>query len=289
LSERESWIDGWGTTAHGFVSMNRIEAAFQKAKGEGRSAFVAYVCAGDPNPEVSRQACSALIDSGIDILELGVPFSDPLADGLTNQLAAQRALEAGVTQEDVFALVESIRRENDSVPIVFYTYYNLMFSNGLDAYVKRAKAAGVDGLLVLDLPPEEASEHLEVCDRYDMKTVFLLAPTTPKERARYIAKHTTGFVYYVSRTGVTGVRDDMASDLEEMVSMIRETTDKPLVVGFGISKREQAEATAKVADGIVVGSAIVNTIAANLDDSDRMATDLRSLVTDLVAGTKVDV
>lgn len=283
----DSCIDGLRQAAHGFLSMNRIESAFERAKSEGRSAFVAYVCAGDPNPEISRKACGALLDSGIDILELGVPFSDPLADGLTNQLAAQRALEAGVTQEDVFKLVESIREENDTVPIVFYTYYNLMFSNGLDAYVKRAKAAGVDGMLVLDLPPEEAEEHMEVCERHGMKTVFLLAPTTPKERAGYIAKYATGFVYYVSRTGVTGVRDDVASDLEEMLAMIRETTDKPVVVGFGIAKREQAEATAKLADGIVVGSAIVNTIAENLDDAEKLVFDMKALVTDLVGGTKV--
>ena len=267
--------------------MNRIESAFSRAKAEGRSAFVSYVCAGDPDIATSLEICRTLIASGVDVLELGVPFSDPLADGLTNQLAAQRALEAGTTQADVFQLVRDVRKENDSVPIVFYTYYNLMFSNGLDAYIEQAKAAGVDGLLVLDLPPEEAADHLAACSKYGMGTVFLIAPTTPPARVAYIAKHATGFVYYVSRTGVTGVREDLASDLQEMVGMIRKATDKPLVVGFGVSKREQVATISGLADGVVVGSAIVNTIKDNLGDAKAITERMGALVTDLVAGTKV--
>lgn len=265
--------------------MKRIEAAFSKAKEEGRSAFVAYVCAGDPDAATSLDVCRTLIESGVDVLELGVPFSDPLADGLTNQLAAQRALEAGITQADVFQLVRDIRRENSAVPIVFYTYYNLMFSNGLDAYIAEAKAAGVDGLLVLDLPPEEAEEHLASCSKHEMGTVFLIAPTTPSERVKLIAKHATGFIYYVSRTGVTGVREDLAGDLSDMVSMIRSATDKTLVVGFGVSKREQVKAICEIADGVVVGSAIVNTIKDNLGDTKAITSTMGALVRDLVAGT----
>ena len=268
-------------------AMNRIENAFAKAKSEGRSAFVSYVCAGDPDAQTSLDVCRSLVDSGVDVLEIGVPFSDPLADGLTNQLAAQRALEAGTTREDVFDLVRSIRKENDSVPIVFYTYYNLMFSGGLDAYIAEAKEAGVDGLLVLDLPPEEADDHLAACETHDMKTVFLLAPTTPPDRVGYIARFATGFIYYVSRTGVTGVRDDLADDLNEMVAMIRAHSDKPLVVGFGIQSQEQVRAVAEVADGVVVGSAIVNTIKDNLGDRDAILSKMGELVADLVAGTKV--
>lgn len=269
------------------LAMNRIESAFSKAKSEGRSAFVSYVCAGDPDIDTSLEVCRTLIKSGVDVMELGVPFSDPLADGLTNQLAAQRALEAGTTQADVMELVRRIRRENDTVPIVFYTYYNLMFSNGLDAYIAEAKAAGVDGLLVLDLPPEEAEEHMASCAKYEMKTVFLIAPTTPSARVAYIAKHATGFIYYVSRTGVTGVREGLAEDLNEMVGMIREATDKPLVVGFGVSKREQVSAICELADGVVVGSAIVNTIKDNLGDRDAILARMGDLVSDLVEGTKV--
>ncbi len=268
--------------------MNRIENAFQNARSEGRSAFVSYVCAGDPDPETSLEVCRTLLRSGVDVLELGVPFSDPLADGLTNQLAAQRALEAGTTRSDVFDLVRAIRKENDTTPIVFYTYYNLMFSGGLDDYVAEAAEAGVDGLLVLDLPPEEAEDHMAACDAHGVKTVFLLAPTTPEERVEYIARFATGFIYYVSRTGVTGVRDNLASDLEEMVAMIKRHTDKPLVVGFGIHNREQVRSVAELADGVVVGSAIVNTIKDNLGDRAATLDRMGDLVTDLVQGTQVD-
>lgn len=266
--------------------MNRIERAFQNAQSQNRSAFVSYVCAGDPNPKTSLEVCRALIRSGVDILEIGVPFSDPLADGLTNQLAAQRALEAGTTREDVFDLVRRIREDDKTTPIVFYTYYNLMFSGGLEAYIAEAQEAGVDGLLVLDLPPEEAEDHMEACRKHDMLTVFLLAPTTPEERVEYIARNATGFIYYVSRTGVTGVRDDLASDLPEMVEMIKRHSDRPLVVGFGIQNPDQVNAVAHLADGVVVGSAIVNTIKDNLDDEAKMLERIESLVTDLVGGTK---
>ena len=266
--------------------MNRIERAFQNAQSQGRSAFVSYVCAGDPNPATSLQVCRALLRSGVDILEIGVPFSDPLADGLTNQLAAQRALEAGTTREDVFDLVRKIREEDEQTPIVFYTYYNLMFSGGLEAYIAEAKEAGVDGLLVLDLPPEEAGDYVEACQKIEMKTVFLLAPTTPEERVEYIAQNATGFIYYVSRTGVTGVREDLASDLQEMVGMIKRHSDNPLVVGFGIQKPDQVNAVARLADGVVVGSAIVNTIKENLEDEGKMLERIESLVTSLVGGTQ---
>lgn len=267
--------------------MNRIERAFQNAKSQDRSAFVSYICAGDPNPATSLQICRALLRSGVDILEIGVPFSDPLADGLTNQLAAQRALEAGTTREDVFDLVRKIREEDGQTPIVFYTYYNLMFSGGLEAYIAEAKEAGVDGLLVLDLPPEEAADFMEACRKIEMKTIFLLAPTTPEERVEYIAQNATGFIYYVSRTGVTGVREDLASDLQEMVDMIKLHSDNPLVVGFGIQNPDQVNAVARLADGVVVGSAIVNTIKVNLEDEGRMLERIESLVTDLVGGTQL--
>ena len=267
--------------------MNRIERAFQNAKSQDRSAFVSYICAGDPNPATSLQICRALLRSGVDILEIGVPFSDPLADGLTNQLAAQRALEAGTTREDVFDLVRKIREEDRQTPIVFYTYYNLMFSGGLEAYIAEAKEAGVDGLLVLDLPPEEAGDYMEACRKIEMKTVFLLAPTTPEERVEYIAQNATGFIYYVSRTGVTGVREDLASDLREMVDMIKRHSNNPLVVGFGIQNPDQVNAVARLADGVVVGSAIVNTIKENLEDEGKMLEQIESLVTDLVGGTQL--
>lgn len=264
--------------------MDRIENAFARARAENRAALVAYLCACDPDWETSLGACGALLESGADILELGVPFSDPLADGLANQMAAQRALEAGATQESVFELVEAIRRERPGTPIVLYTYYNLIFSNGVDAYVARARKAGVDGLLALDLPPEEAEEYLESCERRGMKTIFLLAPTTPPERAALVAAKASGFLYYVSRAGVTGVREDLAADMESKVEMIRRATEMPLVVGFGISRREHVASVARLADGVVVGSALVNVIKENLDDRAAIESGLRRLASDLAQG-----
>jgi len=264
--------------------MSRIDNAFARARENRRAALVTYLCAGDPDWETSLGACRALLDAGADILELGVPFSDPLADGPANQQAAQRALEAGATQESVFELVAALRKDRPEVPIALYTYYNLVFSNGVDAYVDRAKRAGIDALLVLDLPPEEAGEYMESCARREVGTIFLLAPTTPPERAAYVAAKATGFVYYVSRAGVTGVREDVAADLESKVAMIRRTTSKPLVVGFGIARREHVSAVARLADGVVVGSALVNVIKENLGDRSAIEAGLKTLARDLVKG-----
>jgi len=266
------------------VAMSRIDSRFSQAKEQGRGAFVAYVCACDPDFETSLDVCRTLLDSKVDVLELGVPFSDPLADGLTNQLAAERALASGATQEDVFGLVRELRKVESEVPIVFYAYYNLMFSNGLDGYIKTAKEAGVDGLLVLDLPPEEAGEYMSSCKKHGMQTVFLIAPTTPSKRIEYIAQMATGFVYYVSRTGVTGIREDLAPDLKERVALIRKATDKPLVVGFGVSKREQVRSVCELADGVVVGSAIVNTIKENLGDTRAITFGMSGLLAELTLG-----
>jgi tryptophan synthase alpha chain len=264
--------------------MDRIAQAFARAAREKRAAFVAYLCAGDPDFDTSLAACRAVIDAGADVLELGVPFSDPLADGLTNQLAAQRALEGGMTTERVFELVRRLR-EKSEVPIVFYTYYNLVFSNGVDAYVQAAHAAGVDGMLTLDLPPEEAAEVLAACARHDVKTVFIVAPTTPASRLARIGGAATGFIYYVSREGVTGVRDQVAAYIPEAVASIRQHTTLPVAVGFGISTREQVRQVARSADGVVVGSALVNVIRDNLNNRAGLPARLRLLAVELVAGT----
>lgn len=263
--------------------MNRIEQAFARAHDEKRAAFVGYLCAGDPDFDSSVEACRAVIESGVDILELGVPFSDPLADGLTNQLAAQRALESGSSSERVLDLVRAIR-EFSEVPIVFYTYYNLVFAQGSEAYAERAKAAGVDGILTLDLPPEEADEHLEACAKHDLKTVFIVAPTTPDSRLEIICKATTGFVYYVSREGVTGEQASMSEGIAAQVAQIKQHTDLPVVVGFGISNADHVHTVAQAADGVVVGSAIVNCIAENPDDSKAIAEALRAKMESLLEG-----
>jgi len=265
--------------------MDRIAESFARSKLDKRAAFVAYLCAGDPDFDTSLAACRAVIDAGADVLELGVPFSDPLADGLTNQLAAQRALDGGMTAARVFELVRRIR-ETSQVPIVFYTYYNLVFSNGVEAYVRAAKEAGVDGMLTLDLPPEEAGEVLAACKKHDLKTVFIVAPTTPAARLPVIGAAATGFIYYVSREGVTGVRDQVAANIPEAVAAIKRHTALPVVVGFGISNREQVRQVAKAADGVVVGSALVNVIKAGLADRAAIGAKLGAVAADLVAGTR---
>jgi tryptophan synthase alpha chain len=265
--------------------MDRLAETFARLRREKRAAFVAYLCAGDPDFDTSLAACRAVIDAGADILEIGVPFSDPLADGLTNQLAAQRALDGGMTAARVFELVRRIR-ETSQVPIVFYTYYNLVFSNGTGGYVRAARAAGVDGMLTLDLPPEEAGDVLAACRQHDVKTVFIVAPTTPASRLPVIGQAATGFIYYVSREGVTGVRDRVASNIPEAVASIRRHTALPVVVGFGISTRDQVRQVAASADGVVVGSALVNVIKAGLGDRAGIAPKLRAVAADLVAGTR---
>lgn len=264
--------------------MDRIAQAFARAQAENRAAFVAYLCAGDPDLETSFAACRAVIENGVDVLELGVPFSDPLADGLTNQLAAQRALESGVRAADVLALVRRIRAISQ-VPIIFYTYYNLVFANGVEAQVKVAAEAGVDGMLVLDLPPEEAGEFQAAASRHGLKSVFIVAPTTPDARMAIIGKAATGFIYYVSREGVTGVRDQVASNVPEAIARIRAHTRLPVVVGFGVSQRAHVAEIARVADGVVVGSALVNCIRDNLGSPTCITAALTSRMRDLTAGT----
>lgn len=263
--------------------MPRIQDAFARARAKGRSAFIAYLCAGDPDFETSLAACRAAIAGGADILELGVPFSDPLADGLTNQLAAQRALESGMTSARVFELVARIR-ESSQAPIVFYTYYNLVFAHGLDAYMAKAAAAGVDGILILDLPPEEYADASKAAHAHGIDTVCIVAPTTPEARLPKIAAAATGFIYYVSREGVTGVRAQLAGGIPDAVARIRAHTRLPVAVGFGISTRAQVAEVAAHADGVVVGSALVNVIRDGLGERASIAAALQRRVSDLAGG-----
>ncbi|MEI6861446.1 MAG: tryptophan synthase subunit alpha [Verrucomicrobiota bacterium] len=265
--------------------MDRLANAFARARAAKRAAFVAYLCAGDPDFDTSLAACRALLQSGTDILELGVPFSDPLADGLTNQLAAQRSLAGGMTAERVFELVRRLRVEFPDAPIVFYTYYNLVFSNGVAAYVRAAHEAGVDGMLTLDLPPEEAGEMSAACAAHGLKTVFIVAPTTPDARLPKIAAAATGFIYYVSREGVTGVRAEVAGGIGEAVARIKAHTPLPVVVGFGLSTRAHVAAVAAHADGVVVGSALVNVIRDHLTDRAAIVPRLAMVANELSAGT----
>jgi tryptophan synthase alpha chain len=263
--------------------MDRIADSFARARREGRACFVAYLCAGDPDFASSLAACRAVIEAGIDVLELGVAFSDPLADGITNQLAAQRALESGITPTRTLELVREIRKFSQ-VPIVFYTYYNLVFANGVAASVRAAAEAGVDGLLTLDLPPEEAGELQAACREYGLKTVFIVAPTTPESRLPTITAAATGFIYYVSREGVTGVRSQLAGNIPEAVETIKRHTALPVVVGFGISTAAQVREVGAAADGVVVGSALVNVIKENLANRSAIHPAMLARAQELVAG-----
>ncbi|HLS27020.1 MAG TPA: tryptophan synthase subunit alpha [Opitutales bacterium] len=263
--------------------MDRIAEQFARARKENRACFVAYIAAGDPDFETSVEICRTLVESGVDVLELGVPFSDPLADGLTNQLAAQRALSTGMTGDRVFDLVREIRKFTE-VPIIFYTYYNLVFANGIESYVSKAVEAGVDGMLTLDLPPEEAGEVLEISRKHGLKNIFIVAPTTPPERVKIIAKAASGFIYYVSREGVTGVRESLSDNIGEAVAEIKKHTDLPVVVGFGISTREQVREIAAICDAPVVGSALVNCVKENFGDREKILQAIRERAEDLAAG-----
>lgn len=265
--------------------MSRLAATFARVRAQNRAAFVGYVCAGDPDFDTSLAICRTLLTQGVDILELGVPFSDPLADGPTNQLAAQRALESGMTGAKVLDLVRRLRAEFPEAPLVFYTYYNLVFANGVDAYIRSAQTAGLDGLLTLDLPPEEAGEVVGACRQHGVDTVFIVAPTTPDARIAKIAAAATGFIYYVSREGVTGVRADAAANIPEAVAHIRAHTKLPVAVGFGISTRAQVSQVAAHADGVVVGSALVNCIRDHLGAPAKIVEKLAKVTADLAAGT----
>lgn len=205
--------------------------------------------------------------AGVDVLELGVPFSDPLADGLVNQLAAQRGLQSGTTPAGVLATVAALRRESQ-LPVVLYIYYNLIHHYGQARFIRDAAAAGVDGLLVLDLPPEESGEYAQQMRAAGLCAIYLVAPTTPEDRVAAIVKQATGFVYYVSREGVTGMQTTVAETIGDMTARIRRHTDLPIAVGFGISNVQQAQAVARHADAIVVGSAVVDRVARGAGQSD---------------------
>jgi tryptophan synthase alpha chain len=242
---------------------NRVDDCFARLRTEKRKGFIPYICAGDPSVRKTIDLSVALAKAGCDVLELGLPFSDPLADGIVNQLAAQRALAAGATVHSVLDCVREIRKQSE-IPIVLYTYLNPIFQFGLDGFHAEAAAAGVDGLLILDLPPEEdiglASANLI--------HIRLVAPTTPADRIAEIVKSARGFLYYVSREGVTGAREKIASSLVEKVRQLRQLSPLPIAIGFGISNPAQAREVAQHGDAVVVGSAIVNEIAKHSAEND---------------------
>lgn len=264
--------------------MNRIVEGFARLKRERQKAFVVYIGAGDPDLEATRQFALAFDRAGVDILELGVPFSDPLADGVVNQLAAQRGLAAGATPPRLLETIAAIRRESQ-IPIVLYIYFNLIHRVGLERFIVDCARAGVDGLLVLDLPPEESHDYEALMGAAGLCQIYLVAPTTPEDRMQAIVKRGAGFIYYISREGVTGMQTEVASNLAQQVAKIRAHTSLPIAVGFGISNPEQAQAVAQAADGCVVGSAIVNRIAQG-GKSPELVTNVTDFVKSLVAAVK---
>ncbi len=242
--------------------MTRIDAKFAALSAAGKKAFVAYVMAGDPDFETSLEVVKGLPGADVDVIELGLPFTDPMADGPTIQLAGQRALEAGMTLERTLELARRFREEDNTTPIVLMGYYNPIYNRGVDTFLEDAKAAGIDGLIVVDLPPEEDAELCIPAQKAGLNFIRLATPTTDDARLPRVLQNTSGFVYYVSVTGITGSAEAQAGDVGPEVARIKASTDLPVIVGFGINTPEKAENIASVADGAVVGSAIVSQIAA---------------------------
>jgi tryptophan synthase alpha chain len=242
--------------------MTRIDAKFAQLRAEGRKAFVTYVMGGDPNYETSREIILGLPAAGVDIIELGMPFTDPMADGPTIQLAGQRALEGGQTLAKTLDLARALRETDQTTPIVLMGYYNPIFSRGVDRFLVEAKEAGIDGLIVVDLPPEEDEELCIPAQKAGLNFIRLATPTTDAKRLPKVLQNTSGFVYYVSITGITGAAAAEAKDVAPEVARIKAATDLPVIVGFGIRTPEVAQSIAAVADGCVVGSAIVAEIGA---------------------------
>jgi tryptophan synthase alpha chain len=248
------------------TGMNRIDNCFARLRSQKRKGFIPYICAGDPTLAATVDLALALEQSGADLLELGLPFSDPLADGIVNQLAAERALRAGATVRGVLDCIRVIRRQSQ-IPIVLYSYLNPVFQFGFEKFHREAEAAGVDGLLILDLPPEEdvaepaAGGQLRDLAPGNLIHIRLIAPTTSLERIQTITKNARGFLYYISREGVTGARQTISASLADQLTQIRQFSELPIAVGFGVSNPEQACEVAQHADAVVVGSAIVDLIA----------------------------
>jgi len=241
------------------MQTTRIQELFERTRKENRAAFIAYVTAGDPSPEQTPEIVAALERGGVDLIELGVPFSDPIADGPVIQRAAARALEAGTTVPKVLDMARAIRKKSE-IPLLLFTYLNPVLRYGLDKLALDAQAAGIDGCLLTDVSVEEAEPYVAAMRAAGLDTVFLGAPTSTERRLKLVAQYSTGFVYLVSRTGVTGEQVALSESLAPLIDKMRAVTNLPLAAGFGISTPEQAAAVAKMANGVVVGSAIVRQI-----------------------------
>ncbi len=257
--------------------MNRVDRAFRKLKAQDKKAFIPYIMAGDPSLEKTRDMVLLFDRCRADVVELGVPFTDPLADGPTIQRAAERALQRGVNLRKVIGFVRDIREETE-IPLVLMTYYNPVFKYGIGSFVEDAVHAGVDGVIIPDLPPDEAGELIPLSVKNGLATIFLLAPTSSERRIRKIARASRGFIYYVSMTGITGSRLTMDDSLRESIVRIKEVADKPVAVGFGISTPDEASAVSGYADGVIVGSAIVKRAQDSLESLEEFILELRRAI-----------
>lgn len=261
--------------------MNRIDERFAKVKADGRKALITFLTVGDPNMEVSEKAIYTMQEEGVDLIELGVPFSDPAADGPVIQRADERALAQGVDIFKVFELVRKIRN-NVEVPMVFLLYYNVMVQYGIEKFFKRCQETGVDGLIIPDLPYEESDEIKEYTEKYGVYQISLVSPTS-KDRIKNIAKDAKGFLYCISSLGVTGGKSSFVTNFDEFVGTIKKYTDVPACVGFGVSNGRQVKELTKYFDGAIVGSAIVKSIATGESVEERI-NNLREKIKDLKSG-----
>jgi len=260
-------------------NMTRIDDTFARLKSQGKKAFVSYIMAGDPDIERSLAVMKGLPGAGVDIIELGLPFTDPMADGPTIQLAGQRALDGGMTLDKTLQMVRDFRAGDNLTPIVLMGYYNPIYSRGVDTFLAQATQAGIDGLIIVDLPPEEDAELCIPANKAGMNFIRLATPTTDAKRLPKVLQNTSGFLYYVSVTGITGAAAAEAGDVAPEVARIKRSTDLPVIVGFGINTPEAAKTIAGVADGCVVGSAIVKEMATG-----KPVADVLAFVASLAAG-----
>ncbi|MGO2264961.1 tryptophan synthase subunit alpha [Halomonas sp.] len=261
--------------------MNRIDQRFSELKQQGRKALIPYITAGDPAPQYTVGFMHALVEAGADVIELGVPFSDPMADGPVIQKACERALKQGTRLVDLLDMVAEFRQADATTPVVLMGYLNPIERIGYEAFAEQAEKVGVDGVLVVDMPPEEADELGPLLKAHNLAAIFLVAPTTSPTRAATICAQGEGYLYYVSLKGVTGAATLNASDVAERLAPLREMTDLPLCVGFGIRDGVTAAEVANVADGVIVGSALVNRIAENVETPEIIAGQLRSVLAEM--------
>lgn len=263
-----------------------ISSVFNRLKQDNERAFIPFITAGYPDIDMTAPLCVKMAEEGADIIEVGIPFSDPLADGPTIQAASQHALKNGITTDDVFNSVSQITRQSDC-PIVIMCYYNTVFKYGHSYFASALKDAGANGVIIPDLPIEEAEEWCVEAKRHGIDTIFLCAPNTSPERVKDIASRSTGFLYYVSVTGITGARDELPSDVVDNIKRVKANVNIPVAVGFGISRPEQARGLSRYADGIIVGSAIIKMIAKHIEDKDIIQRDaILSEVGEFVKGMK---